>query len=61
MKQSDRPKVECPVCHKAENVTLDKWEDTYICHACNEWFYPEEVGLQTDKDAGIFKIGTDKV
>ena len=50
---------DCPICQTATLVTHDTWEDTYSCHGCQAFFYPEDVGRQTNGNAGVFHIGAD--
>ncbi len=52
------PVPNCPKCGKP--LIHDAWEDMYSCPRHNEgtyFYYPEELGLTTNKDAGIFHIG----
>lgn len=49
----------CPACRHDVEMFHDAWEDMYRCPRAECWtfLYPEELGLKTDKTAGIFHIG----
>jgi len=51
--------VKCPACGWQVEMRHDAWEDMYICprNECRTFWHPEEIGLETDKSAGIFHIG----
>jgi hypothetical protein len=51
---------DCPECQQVTPMWYDAWEDYYHCTVCDGWFYPEDLGLATDRSAGIFHIGEKK-
>lgn len=44
----------CPECG-VNKYSHDEWEDMYLCVGCGLFWYPEEIGLKTDKNAPIFQ------
>ena len=49
-------KAMCPECG-LDKLLYDDWEDMYSCPKCYLFWYPEEVGEKTNKNAPIFNIG----
>ena len=52
--EGDAPPT-CPKCSGALNH--DRFEDMWGCRACYCFYYPEDLGLRTNVEAGIFHIG----
>lgn len=53
---SEVSKMICPHCNN-DKFDHDEWEDIYRCVACNCFWYPEELGLKTNANAGVFRLG----
>ncbi len=47
----------CPACKTLAPMSHDTWEDMYRCKKCDVFLYPEDVGVTTNKGAGVFNIG----
>jgi ribosomal protein S27AE len=47
----------CPECGTVMNH--DTFEDCYICPKCYVMYYPEDIGRETNREAGVFHIGED--
>ncbi len=53
--------LDCPICKSERRMRYDTWEDCYLCldssGAINHVVYPEQLGRDTNRSAGIFNIG----
>lgn len=48
---------ECPKCGK-NSFHYDAFEDMYRCNVCEVFYYPEEIGAKTNRNAPIFNMGS---
>jgi hypothetical protein len=47
-----------PLCSTClSGLEYDEWEDCYLCPKCGRVFYPTELGLPENPDAGIYHLG----
>ena len=47
--------MKCPKC--GSRLRYERYEDMYWCDPCYVVYYPEEIGMETDKSAPVFNIG----
>lgn len=51
----ERHTIKCPECKKS-GLQYDGFEDMYHCDPCHIFYYPEQVGAKTNKNAEIYKL-----
>jgi hypothetical protein len=52
----------CPTCASVKSpMTRDTFEDTYWCHDCYTFWYPDEVGQSDDPQAGYLQLPSGQV
>lgn len=47
-----------PICPRCGNTALnyDSFEDMYMCGPCYMFYYPDEVGVEENPEAGVRKL-----